>query len=567
VATIDASSMPMPTAPGDLVLRRCEARRDDLLSRGVNLPTDLLEALAGQRQAHDLDPDWLDVEEVRNLEATLLSISATVTDADSGANHGGQGGSGGILPVIRSKITELFHDRDNEPYAAVRVNGATHVLGVTTDPFRRWLARESYRARGRGASSQALDDLVQTLAAEAQFDGAERPVFTRVGEVDGAAYIDLGGDDWSVVKIEAGTWSIETDAGIMFRRPATAQALPTPVRGGSIDLLWKYVNADEEDRPLILVWLLSALAPRGPYPLLSIQGEQGTAKSSAARFLKRLTDPSKAPLRSMPSNEVALANAASHAHVLAFDNLSHLSSDMSDALCRLSTGGGITRRKLYTDNDEVLLDSQLPVILTSINDVITRPDLADRTYHVRLSYIEPADRRSELDLDAEFERDAPYIFGALLDAFAEARDLVHAVRLAQPPRLADAARLAVAAEGALGLAPGTMEQALASNAIDLDLVQLEFFAFAGALEALSESQDWDLTATELLAQLELAATQDEREDSTWPRNTKALAQQLDRIVPVLRRRHIEVSRYQTPGSNSRRLIRIRRTDRGSTGGA
>ena len=554
------TTSPLPASTG-AVLEHCEARRDELLERGGTVPGDVLEALARLRQVHELDPSWVEPDELRQIEAQLQAAAESAVAPAADGDVADQRGHGALLHAIRPQITELFHDRDGEPYAAVRVHGATQIHAVSSDGFRRWLAHASYRARGRGASGQMLDDLVQTLAAEAQFDGVEHPVFTRVGELDGATYIDLGHDDWHAVKIESGTWSIEAEPPVKFRRPTSAQALPRPVRGGSIDLLWKYVNADDADRPRILAWLLSALMPRGPYPLLAVQGEQGTAKSSAARFLKRLTDPSKAPLRSMPTNEVMLANAASHAHVLAFDNLSSLSVDLSDALCRLSTGGGVARRKLYTDNDELVLDIQCPVLLTSINDVITRPDLADRTYHVRLAYIEPSDRRSERDLDAEFEQDAPKIFGALLDALAGARAGVDTVHLSNPPRLADAARLAVAAEAVLGLPSGSMDQALASNAIDLDLVQLESVPFARALEALSMIRDWDLTAGELLAELDKLGTLDERGDAAWPKSTKRLSQELERIAPVLRRRHIEVSRYQTSGSNSRRVIRIRRTDR------
>lgn len=550
-------------ASGEARLEECEALRDVHLERGAELPPDLLEVIAHQRAVHMLDPDWVDLEALAAAEDQLRGLLSEGTEPEKeiAATDGEGRPNGGLLGVIRPQIVELFHSHDHEPYASIRVNGAIQVHTVQSEAFRRWLASAAYKARGTGATNNTIDALVQTLAAEALFDGVEHNVFIRVGEHDGAVYIDLGGDDGSAVKLEGGSWVVVSEPPAKFWRPASAQALPIPRTGGSVDLLWKYVNVDDADRPVVLAWLLAALAPRGPYPILAIQGEQGTAKSSAARVLKRLTDPSKAELRSMPSNETELANAASHAHVLALDNLSRLSADMSDAMCRLSTGGGVTRRKLYSDNDEIVLEVQVPVILTSIPDVITRPDLADRTYHVRPPYIEPADRRKEGELKSEFEQDAPLIFGALLDALAMALDRVGGVTLSESPRLADAACLAEAAAASFGLAPGDMEQALAANAKQLGSIQLEPVPFIRPLVDMSVEQDWDLTMSELLAQLDARANFDERKDSAWPSSTKRLAQELERLAPVLRREGIEITRYKTPGSNSQRMNRIRRTDR------
>ena len=44
----------------------------------------------------------------------------------------------------------------------------------------------------------------------------------------------------------------------------------------------------------------------------------------------------------------------------------------------LASGGGFAIRQLYTDQDEVLFDAARPIILNGIEDVVTRPDLADR---------------------------------------------------------------------------------------------------------------------------------------------------------------------------------------------
>lgn len=119
-------------------------------------------------------------------------------------------------------------------------------------------------------------------------------------------------------------------------------ALPVPKRGGTVDELKQFVNVSDDDSwRLLVAWLVQALRPRGPYPVLLLQGEQGSAKSTAERLLRALVDPSVAPLRTTPRNEHDLYIAATNAWVIALDNISNLKPWLSDGLCRLSTGGDL----------------------------------------------------------------------------------------------------------------------------------------------------------------------------------------------------------------------------------
>ena len=96
-----------------------------------------------------------------------------------------------------------------------------------------------------------------------------------------------------------------------------------------------------------------------------------------------------------PRDERELFIVASHSHVLAFDNLSGLPPWLSDTLCRLTSGGAFSTRRLLTDHDEILFAAARPVILNGIEDVITRPDLADRAILLMLAPIAERQRRPE----------------------------------------------------------------------------------------------------------------------------------------------------------------------------
>ena len=200
------------------------------------------------------------------------------------------------------------------------------------------------------------------------------------------------------------------------------------------------------------------------YPLLAVYGEQGSAKTvlSISKLLKALIDPNAAPVRALPREERELMIAANHSHLLAFDNLSGLPAWISDALCRLASGGSFAVRQLYTDDDEVLFQAVRPTILNGIEDVISRPDLADRAIFLMLPPIEEAKRRSEAELWREFEMPRPGILGALLDAVTHGLQRLPGVRLENLPRMADFAMWATACETALWPS-GTFARAYEAN--------------------------------------------------------------------------------------------------------
>ena len=90
-------------------------------------------------------------------------------------------------------------------------------------------------------------------------------------------------------------------------------------------------------------------------------------------------------------------------------NASGLPVWLSDALCRLASGGSFALRQLYTDAEEVLFQAARPVLLNGIEDVVSRPDLGDRAIFLTLTPIGEAQRRSEAELWHEFEIEQPRI--------------------------------------------------------------------------------------------------------------------------------------------------------------
>lgn len=302
-------------------------------------------------------------------------------------------------------------------------------------------------------------------------------------------------------------------------------------------------------------WVLAALRNHGPYPVLVLSGEQGSAKSTFSRVLRSLLDPNTAPLRALPRGDRDLFIAANNGHVLAFDNVSGLPAWISDTLCRLATGGGFAVRQLYTDQEEVLFDAARPIILNGIEDIVARPDLADRAIFLTLDPVPEGRRRPEKDLWSEFITARPKLLGALLDAVAHGVKRLPDTRLDSLPRMADFALWATACETELW-PTGTFGVAYAGNRDEAVDSIIEADPVGSAIRSLMATRtEWTGTASFLLGALDNEVGETVRKSKTWPSSARALSGRLRRAATFLRKVAIDIA-FKREGQARTRTIRI-----------
>ena len=404
---------------------------------------------------------------------------------------------------------ELFHTADGTAFADLMVDGHRETWPVRSIRMRSWLRRKYYEATGAAAGSGAINSALDLLEARAQFEAPRRAIYLRVAEHDGRIYLDLADERWRAVEIGPDGWQvISPSAGQVpqgCRHAATSDAdreadrsrrsLPFSILRTETTSYWSSRGC----------W--RRLRHGGPYPLLAVSGEQGSAKTVFSKILRGLIDPNAAPVRTAPREERDLFIAASNGHLLAFDNLSDLPPWMSDALCRLASGGSFAVRQLYTDRDEVLFQAARPIILNGIEDVITRPDLADRAIFLSLPHLQEERRRAEKEIWRDFETAQPRILGALLDAASHGLRALPEVRLEQLPRMADFALWATACEPAFCPAGGFLHAYKANRRSAIEEVVEADPVAARIRDIMAERVMWSGSASELLR---VAAARSER---------------------------------------------------------
>jgi len=234
----------------------------------------------------------------------------SVTTADAGTDDkpskSDRGPTHATLLVELAGDAELFHDPAGDPFATFAVGEHRETWPTNSKGFRRWLQGRFYREFGKAAGGQALQDALAVIECKALHDGPECPVHVRVAGDDKSIYLDLCNAEWQAIEVTPGGWRIvQSDAvRAKFIRRRGMLPLPTPTTGGSVKDLRRFVNLPDNDGWILFVaWMVAAFRPTGPYPVLTVRGEQGSTKSTLCRVARELIDPNAAPLRRPPRDD------------------------------------------------------------------------------------------------------------------------------------------------------------------------------------------------------------------------------------------------------------------------
>lgn len=477
-----------------------------------------------------------------------------------------------LIDLVTSQSELVYDTHDGQAYVSITFDGVTRTLALGSKDFTVGLSYLYYRSTqaaggtGLSASELQIKQACFALAGIAQFDGTQARVHLRTAAYGGGYCISLGDDRLRVIEVLPTGWNILEKSPVLFWQPKAMQALPIPQPGGDVELLWQHVNIPEKDRPLLLAVLLESFRPDTPYVILALYGPQGSLKSSTTDKLKQLIDNNSVNLRAQPKTVEDLFVSAVSNHVLTFENVSHLTPGVQDALCTVATGGGYATRTLFTDKDETVIEVKRQVMINSISNVITAQDLADRAIAIECLRIETY--REEAEVTAAWEAEKSSIMGGLVDLFVKILAILPTVKLVNPGRMADFTRLGEAMMQAQGSPAGAFDALYKAHKSENVIAALEASPVGVAVRDLVDSHCEDSgmvfygTVKTLYEQLSANVNRSEG----WPRSPRGLSEALKRQYPALLALGIEVEHStQREYTDTGRGLTVRISKIGSSG--
>ena len=457
-----------------------------------------------------------------------------------------------LIGYALEDVQELFVDQHGAPHALV----AGEPVPLTSRCYS-WFRRLMWEEEGRSVSGEYLKMAAGTLAAHAEFSGEVRELHTRAAWHEGVLFYDLR--PGKVVRVGPRGWIFEANPPVLFRRFPNLKDLPDPEAGGSLEGLLSLVNLKtERDRRLFTAYAVTVALPHVGRPILSASGPMGSGKTTAGRSVKRLWDPT-APetIRYDPRD---FLQKASHCYVPMLDNLSALPDSAADTLCRLVTGEADSKRRLYTDDEDVIIELRRAPILNGINAPTDRGDVLDRSLVVELERIPDKERRTEEEIWAAFEGEHPSLLGAALDVLSCAIARKPSLELSRRPRLADWGEYAASVYEVMGWGA----ERFLSDWDEVVKVQnrstLDGSPVAQAVLRFMEDRDsYDGTSTEMHKKLEAVAEDigvSVTRDKAWPKSARWLWRRIQEVIPLLASAGIEATRSEEKRGT---IIALRKT--------
>jgi len=343
-----------------------------------------------------------------------------------------------------------------------RVGGKRHKGAVS----RRYRAANKNKVLSAEQEKRAM----LLLEHEAIEGGVVYESANRAALHNGSVYVDLGRTDNKAVRVAPDGWTVVSETPVRFVRGSRGE-LPLPAAGGALADFERHLNLGRADIIRAVAFVVGALAPLPSFPILLIEGRQGTAKSTIGDMLVLLCDPphgDKGARLTMPRGDQNLLVHASGVRVVFIDNISDISTAEADSLCRLATGGGTSTRQLYSDDSEHTANAVRPTVITCIGTPTGRGDFLDRCIRVTAQPITV--RRTEEAVLNAFEADRPKMLGFVLEAMAAALrnkpDLIARAEVGELKltRMADFALFVEGAAEVLGIKVGEFSAELSDEA-------------------------------------------------------------------------------------------------------
>lgn len=451
------------------------------------------------------------------------------------------------------KALPMYRTKNERAYIRIQQDGHSSVVEIRSAAFKRFATMAYYNLHETPPYSNAVQETIDLLEAMALTRGEKREVFVRRAFHEGKIYVDMANDAYQVVEIDADGWRVidQGECPVLFRRAAGMLPLPVPEQGGSVDGLKELLNYGTDDQlTLMTAFIIGAYHPNGPYTTLVLNGEPGSAKTSTARVIREFIDPHETPVQKNIRDTKDIMVRAENTAILALDNISGMSREVSDVICGLNTGTADSTRTLFENSDITIHKAKIPVILNGMADLGSYEDLMQRSLIVDLPKLTEENTITEGEMKERLDAGSGRTMGGVLDAVSCALRRMDEVKLSHLPRMADFAKWVTAAEEALGWRDESFLSVYKQNRGIAVVSVIENNPVTSRIIAMAEQESFNGTVTELLTRLNgAAAGSEDYQSQQWPRNAKRLGEIIKRTSDAIRSQGIEISTRRSEKGN------------------
>ena len=503
-----------------------------------------IKPLAQQWNLKHCSPPLDDKEFEKQWICATDFIAKKGTNQDEEEDDKGHHSAADLLVELATENTSLFF-KDQYGTAHAQVHTADHdeIIRVESNKFKRYLSRLFYdKNSNKVVNAESITNAMQVLQAKAEYDGPTIPLSLRVAWQDGDIKYDLSNDKWQGIKISKQGWEIvnSTPSPVFVRYNQTPQADPDRYYEQNIfDKFLQLTNLKEDqDRILLKVYIVSLFIPDIPHAMLILHGEKGSAKSTLQTMIKLLVDPSKPTLLSIHSDRSEFIQQLAHNHIAYYDNVKHTPGWLSDEACKAVTGIGQSKRKLYTDDDEIVYEYKRCLGFNGINISLSEPDALDRSMMIELDRISKENRKVESDIMADFMQLRPQLLGYIFDILVKALQIKSTIKLNDLPRMADFAIWGEAIARAMGYKDLEFINAYYENIGKQNIEAIENHPLGQTVAKFYEEDiqakskmSWEGQPAKLLEELEIVAQRHKvnTNHKSWPKDVRWLTRRLNQI--------------------------------------
>ncbi len=477
------------------------------------------------------------LEPTEELKSLLLNTGKN--SSDSTEDSGPKSPTELLLELIINDSSgyELFHDEQKAPFVRIKNLDHYEIWKTESKDFKHYLSALYYNKIGEPISNESIKTVLSVLSAKAIFEGTMHKLSNRVAMHGDSIFYDLTNSKWQAIEVTKDGYQVIDSPPILFKRYSHQLPQPIPVSGVDLRDYTKFFNLkNPEDEVLLLVWIVTCFVPDIPHTVLYLHGIQGSAKSTMQRLLKSLIDHSSAGLLTLVHNKAELAQMLSHHWFPAFDNVSDLSNEISDTLCRAVSGYSFSKRELYSDDGDIILPIKRCIAINGINMIFTRPDLLERSVLIELEPIPANKRRTEKEVLEQFEREKTSFLGAVFYVLALAIKIKKAINLTDKPRMADFVEWGCAIAEAIGYKRDDFLNAYESN-LELHNEEVVNSSLPAQMivKLMAGKTEWLGTAENLYNKLNIVVDQEgiKTNKYNWISSPNALGRLLNRLKPAL----------------------------------